>query len=391
MSLRKEGIFLPEKRIINRLDGYSLHLNGEVLLLTHKENKTIPIATVFRGNGPRFSTFPDLISFDDFLLSYAQDIGAEVIPERVKSIELPKRRSDRAIVSYGRGTESAQIEADLVVGAFGINTALMEKLKDLGFGYQPPSTLVTYQTDMKIGEEDVRKHFGNTIHVYMPKSATIRYATVVPKRDFVTITLIGRKNAGRRIFEEFLNWREVQKEIPAHKPRCFCSPRIAVSPAKKPFTDRLVIIGDASFSRHYKNGIESAFLTAKMAAETSVKFGIGEKAFASHYFYHAEKTIVRDNFYGRMLFFFDDLASTMPLLTRTQLAVAKTTNSNRSGRVLRSVLWNMFTGNIPYKDIFKSSLNVGLQLTLIWTTIKLLYKDLIQLVKGPERGKKWLI
>jgi len=244
---------------------------------------------------------------------------------------------------------------------------------------------------MKIGEEDVRKLFGNTIHVYMPKSASIRYATVVPKRDFITITLIGRKNAGRRIFEEFLDWREVQDKIPLHKPRCFCCPRIAVSPAKKPFTDRLVIIGDASFSRHYKNGIESAFLTAKLAAESSIRFGIGEKAFASHYFPHAEKTIVRDNFYGRMLFFFDDLASTMPLLTRTQLAVAQTTPSNRSGRVLRSVLWNMFTGNIPYKDIFRSFLNVGLQLTLIWTTIKFFYKDLIQFVKGPERGKKWLI
>jgi len=132
--------------------------------------------------------------------------------------------------------------------------------------------------------------------------------------------------------------------------------------------DRLVMVGDASFSRHYKNGIESAFLTAQMAAETSLKHGIDAITFRTHYIKQATKKILYDNRYGRLLFKMNDIFSAVPILTHSHFTIAEKKDSGPAKRV-RSILWNMFTGNIPYKDIFKISLNLRLQLSLLWTTI----------------------
>lgn len=373
-KLKQEGIFLPEERIINRIDGYMLHVGNKSLLLSCAENEKSTIATVFRGNGPRFSTFPEIISFDDFLLSWVQDKGAEVIPHPVWDIELPGKKTGSISVYFGERGNLQKFDADLAVGAFGVNTYLMKKIKALGFGYNPPSTLVTYQAEFKLDREKILEYFGNTIHVYMPKSKAIRYATVIPKGNYISITLIGHKDATKDFLKEFLNLEEIKKKIPLFKPHCFCYPRIVVSPSKKPFTDRLIMIGDASFSRHYKNGIESAFITAQLAAETAFCAGIDTSAFIHSYYKQAKKIIVKDNTYGQFLFLINDIISSIPLLTQSHLDLANKGPKEASSQKLRSILWNMFTGNIPYKDIFSISLDMRLQISLLFNTITLLFR-----------------
>ncbi len=373
-KLKEEGIFLPEERIINRVDGYCLHVDNKSLLLSCAENEKNTIATVFRGNGPRFSTFPEIISFDDFLLSWVQDRGAKVIPHPVWEIGLPKNKKEPLSLYFGDKENSQKFDADLAVGAFGVNTYLMKKIQALGFGYNPPSTLITYQAELKLDRKKIIEYFGNTIHVYMPKSKAIRYATVIPKGDYITITLIGHRNATRNFLKEFLNLEEIRKKIPYFKPHCFCYPRIAISPSKKPFTDRLIMIGDASFSRHYKNGIESAFITAQLAAESAFCTGISASSFSHSYYKQAKKLIIKDNTYGQLLFSINDMISSIPLLTQSHLFLAKRKTNKGSSRKLRLILWNMFTGNIPYKDIFKISLDIRLQISLLFNTIRLLFK-----------------
>lgn len=373
-KLKEEGIFLPEERIINRVEGYCLHVNNNNLLLSCAENDKNSIATVFRGNGPRYSTFPEIISFDDFLLTWVQDRGTKVIPQPVWEIQLPKKKNNPVRLLHGKKESPNEFEADLVVGAFGVNTYLMKKIQDLGFGYSPPSTLMIYQAEIKLDREKVLENFGNTIHVYMPKSKAIRYATVIPKGDYITITLIGHKDATKDFLQEFLNLEEIKKKIPLFKPQCFCYPRIVVSPSKKPFTDRLIMIGDASFSRHYKNGIESAFITAQLAAETAFGMGIGVFSFSHSYYKQAKKLIIKDNYYGQFLFSINDMISSIPLLTQSHLLLAKRKTNKGSSRKLRLILWNMFTGNIPYKDIFKIALDIRLQTSILFNTISLLFQ-----------------
>jgi hypothetical protein len=137
------------------------------------------------------------------------------------------------------------------------------------------------------------------------------------------------------------------------------------------------MVGDASFSRHYKNGIESAFLTAQMAAEASFKHGVDSRSLQIHYIKRAKKKIQNDNRYGRLLFKVNDFISTVPILTHAHFTIAEKKNS-RAAKRMRSILWNMFTGNIPYKDIFKISMNFRLQLSLLWTTLCLSLKKIFK-------------
>ncbi len=374
-KLKEEGIYLPEERIINRVDGYLFHVDSKSLLLSCEENEDNTIATVFRGNGPRFSSFPEIISFDDFLLSWAQDRGAEIIPYPVWDIELPKKKTGSISVFFGERGNAQKFGADLAVGAFGVNTYLMKKIQTLGFGYNPPSTLITYQAELKLDREKILEYFGNTIHVYMPKSKSIRYATVIPKGDYITITLIGYRNATKDFLQEFLTLEEIKEKIPLSKPHCFCYPRIVVAPSRKPFTERLVMIGDASFSRHYKNGIESAFITAQLAAKSAFCTGITASSFSHSYYKQAKKRIIKDNTYGQFLFSLNDMISSIPLLTQSHLSLAERKTNEGSSRKLRLILWNMFTGNIPYKDIFKIALDIRLQISLLFNTLSLLFQN----------------
>lgn len=386
-KLKEEGIFLPEERIINRVDGYCLHVDGEELLLSCAENMKKTIATVFRGNGPRYSTFPEAISFDDFLLSWARDRGADVISQPVRHVETAKNDFAPQIVLFGKREAPQKFETDLIVGAFGVNSYFMKKVQDLGIGYRPPSTLVTFQAEVKLGKEKIFKTFGNTIHIYVLKNKIIHYATLIPKGDYITITLIGKKNATKDSFFEFLKIRDIQGKIPFLKPDCFCYPKIATSPAKKPFSHRLVIIGDASFSRHYKNGLESAFLTAKSAAETAVNFGIDAHSFSVHYRQQIKKPIIHDNIYGRILFFLNDFILSVPLLARSHLSLVKKKENNASNK-LTFLLWNMFTGNIPYKEIFKNSLDIKLLLSVLAEVISLSFQKFKAFIQGFDKPLK---
>ena len=130
------------------------------------------------------------------------------------------------------------------------------------------------------------------------------------------------------------------------------------------------MVGDAGYSRYYKNGIESAFITAGLAAETAVCRGIDAGSFAEFYHRPARKNISRDNDYGRVLFFANDVISRFPLFRGIHMQLAASANEGRSAQKIRSILWNMFTGNVPYKDIFFAAFDPGLQVSLLREFLK---------------------
>lgn len=364
-KLEEEGIFLPEKRVLNRIEGYCLHIRGKTIQLFHPNCKIAKIATVFRGNGPRYSSFPENISFDDFLLSFVIDEGTEIISSPVWDLKIPNKKSYPISIFYGSKNKPLEFKADLVVGAFGLNPYLMKKITNFGFGYKPPSTLTTYQAELKLGQEEILKYFGNNIHVYLPQSKKIRYATIVPKREYITVSIIGKRDASKEEFIEFLKFREIKNKIFYSQSHCFCRPRIPITPSRIPFTDRLILIGDASFSRYYKNGIESAFITAKLASETAINKGIDANSFYTGYYKRAKNLIIKDNHYGRLLFFLNDIISSSSVLTQAHLLLAEKEEKNFPKIHLRKILWNMFTGNVPYKKIFRDAFNITLQLELV--------------------------
>jgi flavin-dependent dehydrogenase len=372
--LGAEGLSLPEQRIISRVEGYALHVEDDILRLTCEENTNGAIATVFRGNGPRYASFPDVVSFDDYLLSWARDRGAEVVSRPVWGIRPPSSPSNPLTVLYGEKQSPRRFEADLVVGAFGVNTHLVREIRKLGLGYVPPKTLTTFQAEVKLGQDEVVRLFGNDIHVFFPPSRSVRYATITPKKNYVTITVIGKKNASPDMVREFFELETIRRLLPPARPHCFCFPRIVVSAARRPFGDRLVLIGDAGFCRHYKNGIESAFHTARLAADAAFGRGIDAASLSTGYDRPARRLIARDNLYGRALFGLNDIISAIPLLSRTPIFMAKKETLGRAGRKIRFILWNMFTGAVSYRQIFLAALDPRLQISLLRHTIWLLFR-----------------
>jgi len=380
-GLEKEGLVLPEKRILSRVEGYTLHVGHESLSLSGGSTGKKPIATVFRGNGPRFSRFPDVISFDDFLLSWAEDRGAEVIPQPVWRVMLPPDPSRRVTLLFGDQGNPEHFEADLVVGAFGVNTPLLREVNELGFGYRPPTTLTTFQAEFRLDSGEAKKRYGDNIHVYLSPSRTIRSATAVPKGDYLTVTLVGKKDMGPARLREFFGHHELWKDLAPLKPHCYCFPRIAVSAARRPFFHRLVLIGDASFSRHYKNGIESAFLTARLAAAAAFNRGVDAGSFAAAYYRPARALIVRDNLYGRILFRLNDLISSIGPLARSHISLAKRKSSGHASAQIQRILWSMFTGEVPYREIFAMAWDVRLQTALCLNMLRLLVDEAKHILK----------
>jgi flavin-dependent dehydrogenase len=391
--LEEEEIRLPEERVQRRIDKYYLRAAGHGWLLTHPLAKRRAISTVYRGSGPRFSPEVADVSFDDFLLNHVKSRGAGVVDEVVREITLPSDAHQPVRLSCGSPGSRTDYEADLVVGAFGLNTALMKKVASLGFGYRPPRYVYAFQAELPLGADRVCRTMGDNIYVFNLGLHNIRFASLTPKKEHVTASIVGFGDVGLSDLKELLAQPSVQRLFPASEllagRHCRCRPRIAITPARKPFTDRFVIVGDASCSRYYKNGIESAFLTAQLAAETAFNSGISERAFRRDYYRRVKRDIIRDNRYGRLLFKINDIASRHRLLTETYYRVASSDRGDDpTAQLARQILWDMFTGNVPYRTIFGRVLDLRLQARLTLTTMGLVLQRIRSIIAGRRPGSE---
>lgn len=377
--LKEEGIELPPNVIQRNVEGYWLETPAGGVCLRH-ELEPGGICTVYRGNGPRGSSFRGNISFDDYLLETVKQRGVKVIPHYATDIELPKGADGRVRVVYGRGPDAASEEFDLVVGAFGLNSRMASRAMELGFGYAPPASLRGIQAEVFLGEERIRQAFGNYIYVYALRLPGVKFAAITPKFEYLTVTIVG-DGVGEKDVIALLNHPRIRDRFPEdvrlQSVHCQCQPRVAISASRRPFADRLVIIGDASDSRLYKNGLESSFFTARAAAETAIRYGVCASAFKEHYYPTCEG-IVRDSFYGKIIFFVDQLIFSHNLSTKLLLNAARLEQQRYSWKeqLINELLWNILTGNRPYREILLKGLSPRLHVRTAVKTIKSFWRKL---------------
>ena len=196
--MKRHGIILPEGRVQSQIDGYYLRVEAGGFLLKHP-NCLNQITTVFRGNGPRFSDYDANVSFDDFLLNHVRQTGLKVISKPVKRVEYAPDIKDPVMVICGGGHEETVFEVDLVVGAFGLNTNMMKKIQNLGFGYIPPRTFNARCMEIQLNSNLIKKHFGNTIFCFnwTTKQGTL-IAGIIPKKKYITINVIGKRDVKKK-------------------------------------------------------------------------------------------------------------------------------------------------------------------------------------------------
>jgi flavin-dependent dehydrogenase len=351
--LATEGINLPPTVVQRGIDSYMLHMDiGSVYIETPLREKRI--GAVYRGSGPRDSKEIKWGSFDNHLQKLSIHRGAHIIQSRV----------DQVIWLDGKPqikTRDGQIKQyHLLAIATGVNSSAHRLFQDLDLNYQPPQTTNTYIREFYVGEETIGNLLGSSMHVFLLDIPRLEFAAIIPKGDYVSICLLGEE-IDRELVQSFLNTPVVKQCFPSdwdmEQFACQCSPRINIRSAFQPYADRFVFIGDTGTTRLYKDGIGAAYRTAKAAATTAVFQGVSAQDF-QQYYWPACQTIEIDNKIGKVIFLVTRLIQKLRFARRAVLRMTSNEQQKEGAqRLMSTVLWDMFTGSAPYRDILVRTLH----------------------------------
>jgi len=360
--LSADGIILPQQVIRRGIETYTLHLEyGSTKIEALKSEQRI--VSMFRGSGPNGSEVSDIQSFDGFLQDLCVSKGAVLIHERVTDVVT---EPDGITII----TAKSRKKYDLVVGAAGLNDQTLTLFKKLIPDYTPPKTAQTHISEYFLEKEMIDRYFGNSMHVFLLNLPGIKFGALIPKGNYVTLVLLGSK-IKRKIVDRFLRSKSILDCFPEGtdlkniKP-CQCSPYINIRNGRKPYTNRVVLIGDSSSSKLYKNGIGAAYLTAKAAAYTAISVGISGKDFKRS-FQPVCSRLNADNVAGKLIFFITTIIQRSHFFKKVIFRmVIQEQEKERGKRQMSSLLWDTFTGSASYRNILWRSVNLFLLGKLVW-------------------------
>jgi flavin-dependent dehydrogenase len=371
--LAAEGINLPKEVVQRGIESYVVHMDvGSVNIESPAREQRI--AALYRGNGPKTAEHLPWESFDGFLQDLAVERGARIVRKLVTGVEWA---DGRPVLRGSRGDANTY---DLVVVATGVNSNFLGLLQEPPANISPPRTTQTYICEFRSTEGEVQEMLGDSMHVFLLNIPRLEFAAIIPKGEFVTMVMLGDE-IDQDLVRNLLESPEVRKCFPTSTTPsvCSCSPRINMGGMKRPYADRLVLIGDSGVTRLYKDGIGAAFRTAKAAATTAVFQGVSAEAFRKSY-WPACRAIATDNRIGKVIFGFTSLFKISRVSRRAMFRMASREQKRDGGRHMSSVLWNMFTGSAPYREIFFRTFHPGFILGLAWNLFLGLWPRF-----GPER------
>ena len=362
--LGTEGVVLPDKIVQTGIDSYQMHMDvGSVGITTPLAEKRI--AAVYRGNGPRNSELARISSFDHHLLERAIAAGAtlhrQMITEVTTSESHPRLRS----------ADGSEGEYDLLVVASGINSTLLRIIEESGCGFRRPRGLKSFVCEFSVGREFIEATLGNSMHVFLLDIPRLQFAAIIPKGEYLTMVMLG-ENLDEELVEVFVNTEEVkacfpQGQVPTNI--CQCFPRLNEFHARRPYDDRLVFIGDAGVARLYKDGIGSAYRTAKAAANCAALHGISRRDFKRHY-WQACRDIVLDNAIGRLVFGFCHVIQKVQFMRRGVLRMTQIEQQSPGAYPhMSSVLWDVFSGSSPYREVLLRVMHPVFICRLLWNML----------------------
>ncbi|MCS6844987.1 MAG: hypothetical protein NZ528_11815 [Caldilineales bacterium] len=360
-TFAEDGIELPPAVVQRTIDAYVLHMDVGSARITPPHQDT-HIASVYRGAGPRELRGRAWVGLDAYVLDLAQRQGAQVVRERVNDVAWVAGRP-------AVGPSPDQLTRyDLVAVTSGVNSAILKQFAEAIPGYQPPRTTKTYIREYFLGSATVDATLGNAIQVFLLDIPGLEFGMLIPKGEYVTACLLGEDMEGD-LMERCLAAPEVRRVVPmlsADRPSCQCAPRINVAAAEHPFGDRVVFIGDCAATRLYKDGIGSAYRTAKAAAATAVLHGVGADDFRRHYL-PACTAIEQDNQVGRLIFALVSQMRRHRFARRTVLQ-SILDEQGRPGRLqpMSAVQWDMYTGSGSYRQIARRLLDPR----LLWSLVR---------------------
>jgi len=367
-ALEQEDLVLPEEVIAGRIRSLTVHGDWKSIELRVLESRKM--FAVFRGSRPK-TRLDQYRNFDSFLLGAARRAGADIVTGEVDDVRYAE--SGKPIVSYqsfenGRALHN-MVEADFVVFAGGVNQSigasraakpLSSILRKLIPGFSPPQVRKAL-----IGEIEIQKDAGSLlegeIHFveYGSKALKIEMSSLIPKGNYITVVMLGRAvdemdlAHKKPLLEAYLALPQIRRILPAGtvaRLACTCHPRMAVGHARHPVGERVAMIGDMAWSRLYKDGIYSAYLTASALSRAILNAGIGRDALAISYGREIRR-LSRDNTFGRFVFMLNRLVFANPALSRIlyQAVLTERKTKPRRSRRLAEILWKIASGDDTYR------------------------------------------
>jgi flavin-dependent dehydrogenase len=323
---------LPHRQIA----GYILHSNRSSLVLDDVHEPSVALRR---------------IEFDDYMLEIARERGIGVFRGRAVDMDF---HADRVMVY----TENVPLEADVVVGAFGMDEGTAAVFARTT-GYRPPQTMCSVVTRFHPGPAGMAT-FGSHIHAFLPADPGIEFGAVTPKDDHLTINIAG-KSVTDEMMRAFLSRPEVRGVLPCFEGDGTADPadlqvfkgRFPASLAHRYYGDRFVLIGDAAgLVRAFKGkGVTSAVLTGMRAADTIFETGVSEHAFTDDYVV-ANRDITGDLLYGQGMRLMVRLATRMGLLDPMLRAARQTP-------ALQEAFFGAVSAHLPYREVLGSMLRPG--------------------------------
>lgn len=352
-QLKSDGIVLPEQVIRRTIETYTLHLEQGTAVI---DNLGVDqrIISMFRGSGPLGAGGAGQTGFDAYMLDLCKQKGARLLIEKVTDAE---REPDGITLI----TRKSRQKYDLVVGAAGLSAKTLSTFKKLVPHFVPPKTAKAYISEFYLGQDLISQHFGNSMHVFVLNLRGIKFGALIPKGNFVTLVLLGTgvttEGAERFLSNEAVRNCFPEGVLPTPMNSCLCFPLINIGNARNPYSDRVVLIGDSSSSKIYKNGIGAAYITGKAAALAAVGSGISVQDFRKS-FQPTCSRLDRDNAAGKLIFSISSLIQKWSFMKKVLFRmVLKEQEKEKGKREMSMMLWDTFTGSAPYRNILLRGLN----------------------------------
>ena len=340
------GVKFPYHLFRSAISQYVIHTAREQITLNDKTQHSIALRRV---------------QYDAFMLETVKEHGITVIPARAYDLEFHGEH----VVVY---TDNSPFEADVIVGAFGMDdgsSAMFNRLTS----YRPPQALSSIVTKYH-PKPEAMNNFGPTIHAFLPANPHIEFGGVTPKGNHLTINIAGSR-VDADLMVTFLTQPEVQAVLPSLdsdngfnlQNLQFYKGRFPRSLARGYYGDRFVLVGDAAgLVRAFKGkGITSAVLTGIRAAEAILQHGISEQAFYNHYC-SLNKDITQDLPYGQVMRHFTIFLAHYQLLDPVLRAA-------RQNPQLQSALFDAVSAHAPYRQVIQQSLHPEIILAVLRTWI----------------------
>ncbi|MDT7603225.1 MAG: hypothetical protein QOF61_1222, partial [Acidobacteriota bacterium] len=350
-------VHLPRSLVKRQIFGYRLHGERENILLTG-HGATASDARYFRA-----TYAVERSEFDRFMLERARAAGARVVESRVTGLEFVRGAGLDEVRVY---SESEYVRADAVVGAFGLDEAMLSVFEEVtarashsrrgARGFERPSKwLKSYLTAIESSRAFQTEKLGHIVHAFLlpPQCPSIEFGAVTPKGDHVLVNIAGERVTSCDL-DEFLRLPEVRKLLPPLDGRTinYYEGRFPSAPARGSFGHRYALVGDATgWLRPFKGkGINTAIITGIRAAEAMLAHGVSRAAFREYR--KSCRDLLGDHVYGIMV--------RRLMLWGARYLLDPMIDVGKTDPLMYDALFDSVSGHDSYRNIIRRSLHVRL-------------------------------